>query len=142
MGIIQQEWHNRSIQADLNSLTILVFKAYYGVIDANLVTYQCLDSQLFVNHVLQTIFSPFSLGKRGTLYSYTVLEYLHESGPAEYRIRSEKSNYRRGPHVLAEVIECAYSDIKIGMQMDLAIELVSIPENNRVISVYKWKPSS
>jgi len=82
------------------------------------------------------------LDKRGTLYSYTVVRVPPREWPGRVPYTLGEVELPEGPHVLAEVIECAYSDIKIGMQMDLAIELVSIPENNRVISVYKWKPSS
>ena len=82
------------------------------------------------------------LDEHGTLYSYTVVRVPPREWPGNVPYTLGEVELPEGPHVLAEVIGCESSDLKIGMRMDLAIELVSIQENNKLMSVYKWKPSS
>ena len=46
-----------------------------------------------------------------------------------------------GPQVLAEVVECAEADLKIGMDVELAIHLVNSEPDEAAKSVYKWRPA-
>jgi uncharacterized OB-fold protein len=47
-----------------------------------------------------------------------------------------------GPHVLAEVIECESSDLKIGMPVELALQAVKGADSHQEKVVYKWRPAS
>ena len=46
-----------------------------------------------------------------------------------------------GPHVLAEVIDCAHDDLRVGMPVSLALQTVS-PDGSDAAArvVYKWRP--
>ena len=46
-----------------------------------------------------------------------------------------------GPQVLAEVIECEQSALKIGMPVQLAIQAVPAHEGGDDKLVYKWRPA-
>jgi uncharacterized OB-fold protein len=47
-----------------------------------------------------------------------------------------------GPHVLAEVVDCQESNLKIGMAMELALRAVKSVDGSPEKMVYKWRPVS
>ena len=81
------------------------------------------------------------LDTRGTLYSYTVVRVPPKEWPGRVPYTLGEVELPEGPHVLAEIIDCDSTDLRIGIPMELAIEVVSIPANNKSLSVYKWRPS-
>ena len=46
-----------------------------------------------------------------------------------------------GPQVLAEVIECPESDLKIGLPVELALLAVRTSDEESERVVYKWRPA-
>jgi uncharacterized OB-fold protein len=85
---------------------------------------------------------PAELGKRGTLYSYTVVRVPPAGwpGPAPYILGQVE--LPEGPHLLAEVIDCPEAELKIGMGVELALRPVKVAQSNVEKVVYKWRPIS
>ena len=83
---------------------------------------------------------PVELSSCGTLYSYTVVRVPPAGWPGPVPYVLGQVELREGPHVLAEVIDCRESDVRIGMEVELALRKVS-PDGSEVDKVvYKWRP--
>ena len=83
---------------------------------------------------------PLQLSQQGTLYSFTVVRVPPPGWPGRVPYTLGEVELPEGPHVLAEIIEGELANLNIGMAMQLALERVGIPESNRVLAVYKWRP--
>jgi uncharacterized OB-fold protein len=82
------------------------------------------------------------LGTDGVLYSYTIVRVPPPGWPGPVPYVLGEVELPEGPHVLAEVIECAYDRLRVGMAVTLALRPVSmpaVPDSERV--VYKWRPA-
>ena len=82
------------------------------------------------------------LSTEGTLYSYTIVRVPPPGWPGPVPYVLGEVELPEGPHVLAEVIECAHDALAVGMSVVLALRPVSMPEapdSERV--VYKWQPA-
>ena len=82
------------------------------------------------------------LATAGVLYSYTIVRVPPPGWPGPVPYVLGEVELPEGPHVLAEVIECAYDGLRVGMPVTLALQPVSMPEvpdSERV--VYKWRPA-
>ena len=82
------------------------------------------------------------LSTEGTLYSYTIVRVPPPGWPGPVPYVLGEVELPEGPHVLAEVIECAHDALAVGMSMVLALRLVTMPDaldSERV--VYKWQPT-
>ena len=76
----------------------------------------------------------------GTLYSYTVVRVPPAGWPGPVPYVLGQVELKEGPHVLAEVIDCPESDLRIDMEVELALRKVS-PDGSEVDKVvYKWRP--
>jgi len=84
---------------------------------------------------------PAELGKQGTLYSYTVVRVPPQGWPGPVPYILGQVELPEGPHVLAEVIECPETELKIGMGVELALRPVKAPQPNVEKVVYKWRPA-
>ena len=85
---------------------------------------------------------PVELSPNGTIYSYTVVHVPPAGWPGPVPYVLGQIELREGPHVLAEVVDCQESDLRIGMEVELALRRVS-PEGSEVDRVvYKWRPAS
>ena len=79
----------------------------------------------------------------GTLYSFTIVRVPPPGWPGPVPYVLGEVELPEGPHVLAEVIECAHDALQVGMPMLLALRPVAmpaVPDSERV--VYKWQPSA
>ena len=83
---------------------------------------------------------PVELSSRGTLYSYTVVRVPPAGWPGPVPYVLGQVELREGPHVLAEVIDCRESDLRIDMKMELALRKVSPDASDVAKVVYKWRP--
>lgn len=83
---------------------------------------------------------PAELGRRGTLYSYTVVRVPPEGWPGPVPYVLGQVELPEGPHVLAEVVDCREADLKIGMAVELALRPVKSAESEVEKVVYKWRP--
>ena len=82
------------------------------------------------------------LSQEGILYSYTIVRVPPAGWPGPTPYVLGEVELPEGPHVLAEVIECAYDALSIGMPVRLALRTVSIDGNAESARiVYKWRPA-
>ncbi len=84
---------------------------------------------------------PAELGKRGTLYSYTVVRVPPAGWPGPVPYILGQVELPEGPHLLAEVIDCPEGELKIGMGVELALRPVKGTQSNVEKVVYKWRPA-
>ncbi len=80
------------------------------------------------------------LSRRGTLYSYTVVRVPPAGWPGPVPYILGEVELPEGPHVLAEVIDCRESGLKIGIAVELALQAVLDQASAETRMVYKWRP--
>ena len=80
------------------------------------------------------------LSKQGVLYSYTVVRVPPQGWPGEVPYILGQIDLPEGPQVLAEVVDCPQSGLKIGMLVELELRSVSGAEDGPEKVVYKWRP--
>ena len=81
------------------------------------------------------------LSRRGTLYSYTVVRVPPAGWPGPVPYILGEVELPEGPHVLAEVIDCPESELKIGIAVELALKAVLDKDSAKSLVVYKWRPA-
>ena len=82
------------------------------------------------------------LASEGTLYSYAIVRVPPPGWPGPVPYVLGEVELPEGPHVLAEVVDCAHDDLKVGMPVALALRTVAmdgVADSERV--VYKWRPA-
>lgn len=82
------------------------------------------------------------LSRHGTLYSYTVVRVPPAGWPGPVPYILGQVELPEGPNVLAEVVDCPESELKIGMAVELALRAVKSKESSTEKVVYKWRPSA
>jgi uncharacterized OB-fold protein len=85
---------------------------------------------------------PADLGRNGILYSYTIVRIPPAGWPGQVPYILGQVELPSGPQVLAEVIDCAHEDLKIGLPVELAIQAVPAEGGGPDKLVYKWRPAS
>ena len=80
------------------------------------------------------------LSRRGTLYSFTIVRVPPEGwpGPAPYVLGEVE--LPEGPHILAEVVGMDEAEVRIGLEVELALQAVQSGESGPARMVYKWAP--
>ena len=110
-----------------------------------LVGMRCLDCGIYVFG--QAVFcqacssprlEPADLSRTGTLYSYTIVRVPPDGWPGPVPYVLGEVELPEGPHVLAEVIDLAHDDLKVGMEVCLAVQEVQSGETGPAFMVYKW----
>jgi uncharacterized OB-fold protein len=81
-------------------------------------------------------------GRSGVLYSYTVVRVPPAGWPGQVPYILGEIELPEGPHVLAELVDCPESDVKIGMPVELALQPDKPDDSQEEIIVYKWRPLS
>ncbi len=87
---------------------------------------------------------PVELSHRGTLYSYTIVRVPPSGWPGPVPYFLGQVELPEGPQVLAEIIGCQEADLKIGMEVELALQPVTIEAEGAgetAKAVYKWRPA-
>ena len=82
------------------------------------------------------------LSSTGTLYSYTIVRVPPSGWPGPVPYALGEVELPEGPHVLAEVVDCAHDALRIGMAVTLALQAVAmdgVADSERM--VYKWRPA-
>ena len=82
------------------------------------------------------------LSKTGRLYSYTVVRVPPAGWPGQVPYTLGQVELPEGPHVMAEVVGCQESDLKMGMPVELALRTVKSSDSAEERVVYKWRPIS
>ncbi len=112
-----------------------------------LVGTRCRDCQVYVfgpavfcQACTSSNLEPVEFSQRGTLYSYTIVRVPPSGwlGPVPYLLGQVE--LPEGPQVLAEVIGCQEADLKIGMEVELALQPVTSESEETNKAVYKWRP--
>ena len=84
---------------------------------------------------------PLEFSQHGTLYSYTVVRVPPAGWPGPVPYILGQVELPEGPQVLAEVVDCAESDLNIGMEVELAMQRVGSEGTGADKVVYKWRPA-
>ena len=109
---------------------------------------RCLDCSVYVFG--QAVFcqactsdklESVDLSRQGTLYSYTIVRVPPEGWPGQVPYVLGEVELPEGPHVLAEVVEVEESDLKIGLNVELALREVQAQGSEQSRVVYKWAPA-
>ncbi len=83
---------------------------------------------------------PTDLSRTGVLYSYTIVRVPPDGWPGPVPYVLGEVELPEGPHILAEVIDIAHDQLKIGMEMGLALREAQSGESGPIFMVYKWAP--
>ena len=116
--------------------------------NGTLLGFRCLDcgvhvfgSATFCQACTSSKLEPVDLSKKGILYSYTVVRVPSSGWPGQVPYILGQVELPEGPQVLAEVIECPESELKIGLPVELALLLVRTAGEDSERVVYKWRPA-
>ena len=85
---------------------------------------------------------PVELGKRGTLYSYTIVRIPPAGWPGPVPYILGQIELPEGPQVLAEVVDCEEEELRVGVPLEVALRLVMVGDSQEEKVVYKWRPVS
>ena len=85
---------------------------------------------------------PVDLSQPGTLYSFTIVRVPPAGWPGPVPYILGQIDLPEGPQVLAEVVDCPVGDLKIGMEVELALRTVQGEGADADKMVYKWRPAS
>ena len=83
---------------------------------------------------------PVELSQEGILYSYTIVRVPPSGWPGPVPYILGQVDLPEGPQVLAEIIGCQEADLKIGMEVELALQSISVEDGGTAKAVYKWRP--
>lgn len=109
---------------------------------------RCLDCSVYVFG--QAVFcqactsdnlESVDLSRQGTLYSYTIVRVPPEGWPGPVPYVLGEVELPEGPHVLAEVVGVEDSDLRIGLDVELALREVQAQGLDLSRVVYKWTPA-
>ena len=81
------------------------------------------------------------LSRRGSLYSYTTVRVPPAGWPGPVPYLLGEVELPEGPHVLAEVVDCPETRLKVGMAVELTLKLVQPEDSEQARAVYKWRPA-
>lgn len=81
------------------------------------------------------------LSRRGTLYSYTIVRVPPDGWPGDVPYALGEVELEEGPHILAEVVGIAHDELRVGLEMELALREVAAADSARTLVVYKWAPA-
>ncbi len=84
---------------------------------------------------------PVDLSLHGTLYSYTIVRVPSAGWPGPVPYTLGQVQLPEGPQVLAEVVDCPAADLKIGIDVELALRPAPGEEAAPGKIVYKWRPA-
>ena len=134
---------NRPVSVDSSRLRLTGDDASEGV----LLGTKCRDCGIhvfgpatFCQACASANLEPVELSSCGTLYSYTVVHVPPAGWPGPVPYVLGQVELREGPHVLAEVIDCRESDLRIDMEVELALRTVSAEGSEVKQVVSKWRP--
>ncbi len=118
-----------------------------GGTDGVLVGYRCrqcgehfFGGATFCRNCTSGNLEPVKLGDRGTLYSYTVVHRPPDGWQGNVPYALGQVRVSLGPHVLAEIVDCPFERLKVGMQLELALVVGGEDAQGNELVVYKWRP--
>jgi len=100
----------------------------------------CFGPAIFCQACTSDALDSVELSKHGRLYSFTVVRVPPSGWPGPVPYILGQVELPEGPHLLAEVVDCEASDLKIGMAMKFALKSVKSAVSAEEKVVYKWRP--
>ena len=85
---------------------------------------------------------PVELSKQGTLYSYTIVRVSPSGWRGDVPYALGQVELSEGPHVVSEVIDCPFEQLKTGMKVELALAPGGEDAEGNELVVYKWRRPS
>lgn len=114
----------------------------------SLIGMRCLDcgisvfgQAVFCQACSSARLEPMDLSRTGTLFSYTIVRVPPDGWPGPVPYVLGEVELPEGPHILAEVIDVAHEDLKIDMEVRLALREVRSGDSGPAFMVYKWAPA-
>ena len=83
---------------------------------------------------------PVELSSSGSLYSYTVVRVPPAGWQGDVPYALGQVQTLEGPHVVSQVVECPFEDLRVGMEMELALVVAGEDREGNELVVYKWRP--
>ena len=113
-----------------------------------LVGFRCLDCgvtvfgpAIFCQACTSVNLEAVEMSGKGALYSFTIVRVPPAGWPGTVPYILGQVELTEGPHVLAEVIGCEPEQLRIGMDMELGLQLVDTGDPSTDKMVYKWRPA-
>ena len=135
------------VSVDPNRLKITNADATEGSLKGTLVGFRCQDcgasvfgAAIFCQSCTSTDLEPVDLGSKGILYSFTIVRIPPAGWPGPVPYVLGQVELPQGPQVLAEVIDCKHEDLKIGMAVEMVLQVVPAENGGPDKAVYKWRP--
>ena len=132
------------VSVDINRLKLTNEEGTQGV----LLGFRCRDCgghvfgpAIYCQGCTSVELEPVELSKQGTLYSYTVVRVPSPGWPGPVPYVLGQVELPEGPQVLAELIDCPETALRIGMAVELALQPVKAGEGDTEKAVYKWRPA-
>jgi uncharacterized OB-fold protein len=98
-----------------------------------------LGSVPFCQNCTSNDLDPVELSKEGTLYSYTIVRVPPAGWQGSVPYALGQVELPEGPHVISEVVECPFEQLKVGMKLELALVVGSEDAEGTQMVVYKWQ---
>ena len=112
-----------------------------------LLGFRCLDCGVtvfgpcaFCQNCTSDQLESVELSKTGVLYSYTIVRVPPAGWPGPVPYVLGQVELPEGPQVLAELIDCEHDKLKIGMTVELGLQVVPPEGGGPDKVVYKWRP--
>ena len=112
-----------------------------------LLGFRCLDCGVtvfgpcaFCQNCTSDQLESVELSKTGVLYSYTIVRVPPAGWPGPVPYVLGQVELPEGPQVLAELIDCEHDKLKIGMTVELGLQVVPPEGGGQDKVVYKWRP--
>ena len=97
-------------------------------------------SVVFCQDCTSADLKPVELNPRGSLYSYTVVRVPPAGWQGDVPYALGQVQTQEGPHVVSEVVGCPFEELKVGMEMEMALVVGGEDLEGNELVVYKWRP--
>ena len=109
----------------------------FGCLDCGVTVFgPCAFCQSCTSDQLESV----ELSKTGVLYSYTIVRVPPAGWPGPVPYVLGQVELPEGPQVLAELVDCEHDKLKIGIPVELALQVVPPEGGGQDKVVYKWRP--
>ena len=136
------------VSVDPNRLKLTIQDISECSLKGTLIGFRCNDCgaslfgpAIFCQSCTSTNLEPVDLGSKGILYSFTIVRIPPAGWPGPVPYVLGQVELPQGPQVLAEVIDCEYDDLKIGMAVEMTTRSVPAENGGPDKAVYKWRPA-
>ena len=97
---------------------------------------------VFCRNCSSSDLEPVELSKQGTLYSYTIVRVPPAGWPGSVPYALGQVELPEGPHIVSEVVECPFEQLKVGMKLEMALVVGGEDAEGNEVIVYRWRQLS